>query len=194
MSICIWVDCDEVLCETIDELLKYSPFIEKNIKKEDISSYFLWDVEKINITKEEWIRIFFSFFDSEKFYDCKPVKWALNKLRSMKEKGFKLIVVTARATQFEKQTKKWVEDHFPWIFSDFLFMNQFKENEKSKSQLCKELWISYLIDDSINNLLDVNSAWIKGILLDKPWNQDIEDNELLKRVNSWDDITPELFD
>jgi hypothetical protein len=41
------------LCETIDELLKYSPFIEKNIKKEDISSYFLWDVEKINITKEE---------------------------------------------------------------------------------------------------------------------------------------------
>jgi hypothetical protein len=31
----------------------------------------------------------------------------------MKEKGFKLIVVTARATQFEKQTKKWVEDHFP---------------------------------------------------------------------------------
>ena len=112
MSICIWVDCDEVLCETIDELLKYSPFIEKNIKKEDISSYFLWDVEKINITKEEWIRIFFSFFDSEKFYDCKPVKWALNKLRTMKEKGFKLIVVTARATQFEKQTKKWVEDHF----------------------------------------------------------------------------------
>ena len=194
MSICIWVDCDEVLCETIDELLKYSPFIEKNIKKEDISSYFLWDVEKINITKEEWIRIFFSFFDSEKFYDCKPVKWALNKLRTMKEKGFKLIVVTARATQFEKQTKKWVEDHFPWIFSDFLFMNQFKENEKSKSQLCKGLWISYLIDDSINNLLDVNSAWIKGILLDKPWNKDIEDNELLKRVNSWDDITPELFD
>jgi 5'(3')-deoxyribonucleotidase len=47
MPLCIGVDCDEVLSETIDELLKRSPLREKRIQKSDISSYEIYEVEKV---------------------------------------------------------------------------------------------------------------------------------------------------
>jgi hypothetical protein len=37
-------------------------------------------------------------------------------------------------------------------------MNQFKENEVPKSKLCKDLLIEILIDDSVNNIRDINKA------------------------------------
>lgn len=46
MSICIWVDCDEVLSETVNELIKYPPLKDKNLKRSDITSYDLYEVEK----------------------------------------------------------------------------------------------------------------------------------------------------
>jgi 5'(3')-deoxyribonucleotidase len=47
MSVCIGVDCDEVLSETLKELLKRSPLREKNLKRSDITSYNLFEVDKI---------------------------------------------------------------------------------------------------------------------------------------------------
>ena len=67
----IWVDCDEVLSETIDEILKRWVFKWKNIKKTDINSYFLRDVKKLNITKEIGIEQFFWFFASDDFFKTK---------------------------------------------------------------------------------------------------------------------------
>jgi 5'(3')-deoxyribonucleotidase len=85
MSYCIGVDCDEVLCETIDELLKLPKFKNNNITKEDITSYYLRDIEKLNLTKDEGIHLFFSFFDSPEFYNTKPVKHAYETLTKRKK-------------------------------------------------------------------------------------------------------------
>ena len=61
MPICIWVDCDEVLSETINELLKRSPLKDKWIQRSDILSYDLFEIEKIWLTKEETINAFHWF-------------------------------------------------------------------------------------------------------------------------------------
>ena len=188
MPICIWVDCDEVLSETINQLLKQPILKEKWIKRSDITSYDLYEVAKLWMTLEEAIKLFFSFFESEEYRETQPVSGAYEKLYELKESGHKLYVVTARDKPFEKQTRKRVETHFPWIFSDFLFMSQYTENEIPKSQLCKERWIQLLIDDIVQNIQDVNSLWIPWFLLDKPRNQWVEDSELLHRVYSRDEI------
>ena len=188
MPLCIWVDCDEVLSETLDELLKYSPLKGKWLQKSDITSYELYEVDKLWLTKEEAVQIFFSFFESPEYYMCQPVSWAYEKLYEMKQAGHTLFVVTARKKPHEQLTRKRVESHFPWIFSDYLFMWQHTENEIPKSQLCKDKWIQLLIDDSIQNIKDINNVWIPWLLLDKPRNQWIENSELLHRVYSWDEI------
>ena len=193
MPLCIWVDCDEVLSETIDELLKRSPLKEKWIKKSDITSYDLFEVKKIWMTLEEAIALFFWFFESPEYYQTQSVSWAYEKLYERKQAWHKLFVVTARKKPHEEQTRKRVETHFPWIFSGYLFMGQYTENEVPKSQLCKDRWIEVLIDDNTFNIYDMNRAWIPWFLLDKPWNQWVEDSELLHRVYSRDEIDLSQF-
>jgi len=139
------------------------------------------------------INQFFSFFASDDFFETKPVKWAYKKLKQLKEEWNELYVVTARAEQFKEKTIERVNIHFPKIFSGFLFMNQFKKNEVPKSKLCKDFWIEILIDDSVNNLRDINKEWIPWILLTKPWNSWPKDNHLLKRVASRDDVDISYF-
>lgn len=193
MSLCIWVDCDEVLSETINELIKYPPFKEKNLKRSDITSYELYEVEKIWLSKEEVVQAFFNFFESPEYYLCQPVSWAYEKLYERKEAGHKLFVVTARKKPHEELTRKWVESHFPWIFSDYLFMWQHTENEIPKSKLCKDKWIQLLIDDNTFNINDMNSVWIPWFLLDRPRNQWVENSEWLHRVYSRDEIDLSQF-
>jgi len=193
MPLCIWVDCDEVLSETINELIKYPPLKEKNLKRSDITSYELYEVEKIWLSKEEVVQAFFNFFESPEYYLCQPVSWAYEKLHERKDAGHKLFVVTARKKPHEELTRNWVESHFPWIFSDYLFMWQHTENEIPKSQLCKQRWIQLLIDDNTFNINDMNSVWIPWFLLDKPRNQWVEDSEWLHRVYSRDEIDLSRF-
>ena len=193
MPLCVWVDCDDVLSETINEILKLPILKEKWIKRSDITSYYLSDVDKIWLTKEEAIQTFFSFFESPEYYQCQPVSWAYEKLYERKQAWHTLFVVTARKEPHEEQTRKWVETHFPWIFSGFLFMNQHTKNEIPKSQLCLNKWIQVLIDDSASNVCDMNSVWMPCFLLDKPRNQWIKDSELLHRVYSWDEIDLSQF-
>ena len=193
MPLCIGVDCDEVLSETINELLKRSPLKEKWIQKSDISSYDIYEVEKVWLTKEEAIQIFYWFFESPEYYQCQPVFWAYEKLYERKQQWYKLFVVTARNKPYEEQTRKRVGTHFPWIFSDYLFMNIYTENEIPKSQLCKDKWIQVLIDDSVSNIRDMNSVWMPCFLLDKPWNQWVEDTQLLHRVYSRDEMDLSQF-
>ena len=193
MSLCIWVDCDEVLSETINEMLKFSVLKEKWIKKSDITSYEIYEVEKIWMTKEEAIQTFYSFFESPEYFQTQPVSWAYEKLYERKQAGHTLFVVTARKKPHEEQTRKRVEMHYPWIFSDYLFMNIPTENEIPKSQLCKDKWIQVLIDDNTFNIYDMNWVWIPWFLLDKPWNQWVENSKLLHRVYSRDEIDLSQF-
>ena len=145
------------------------------------------------MTLEEAVNLFFSFFESPEYYQCQPVSWAYEKLYERKQAWHKLFVVTARKKPHEEQTMKRVETHFPGIFSDYLFMGQYTENEIPKSQLCKEKWIQVLIDDNTFNIQDMNWIWIPWFLLDKPWNQWVENSELLHRVYSWDEIDLSQF-
>ena len=191
--LCIWVDCDEVLSETINELLKRFPLKEKWIKKSDITSYDLYEVQKLWLTKDEAILAFNWFFESPEYFQTKPVLWAYKKLRERKNAWHTLFVVTARHTPYESRTKDWVNANFPSIFSDFLFMNQYTENEIPKSQLCKEKWIQVLIDDNAKNILDINWVWIPWFLLDKPRNQWVNDTNLLHKVYSRDEINLSQF-
>ena len=101
--------------------------------------------------------------------------------------------MTARKKPHEEQTRKRVETHFPWIFSDYLFMGQYTEDEIPKSQLCKNKWIQVLIDDNVFNIRDMNWVWIPWFLLDKPRNKWVEDSELLHRVYSRDEIDLNQF-
>lgn len=188
MPLCIWIDCDDVLSQTMSEIIKRSPLKEKWIKMSDITSYKLSEVEKVGLNLEETVQLFYDFFDSPEYMQANPVPWAYEKLYERKKKWHKLFVVTWRPPRYENITREWVEKYFPWFFSDFLFMSQYTENEIPKSQLCLEKWIQVLIDDSASNIYDMNAVWMPWFLLDSLRNQWVENSELLHRVYSRGEI------
>lgn len=55
----IGIDCDEVLAETLDQILETPFFKEKNIHRTDIHSYDLRENKQLPITVEEGIDLFF---------------------------------------------------------------------------------------------------------------------------------------
>ena len=104
MQICIWIDCDDVLSETMNEIIKRSPLVEKWIKLHDITSYSLFEVKKIWVNFEEAVKIFYSFFESEEYHLTQSVSGAYEKLYQRKEQWHKLFVVTGRPEPYEEIT------------------------------------------------------------------------------------------
>ena len=60
------------------------------------------------------------------------------------------VVVTSRQHCIEEQTRKWLQDHYPGIFSNIFFGNHWGVGAKrSKVELCEEAGAKALIDDAV---------------------------------------------
>lgn len=73
----IGVDLDEVLSETIDGVLKFHKYQINGIEahKEDISDYYIFNIEKYKLTKEDAIKYFRVFLDeAQNSEDIFPVQ------------------------------------------------------------------------------------------------------------------------
>lgn len=189
----IWVDMDEVLAELLDMVLEYNDYKiwKEQIKREDVKDYYIHKLSHLWITKEEAISWFRTpmYEDMEKCL-MKRVPWSLERLIELKKDWNKLIIVTARIKEiFWKYTIKWIDIHFPDIFDEIVFADHFTEKSRKKSEVCKELWIEFMIEDNYNYALDLAKNGIKTYLLEKPWNDYIlENHENIIRVSSWENI------
>ena len=190
----IWIDLDEVLAETVDKVLEDNKLIledGRKLTKEDITSYYIYEIKNLPLTSEDSLEIFrkvlVSDFDKLKI---KPSKWVYNKLLEWKQKWYKLKVITARpSTLFEEYTKKWIDKYYPNIFDDIVFANQneniinkqWKDNT-DKWIICKNLWVDIMIEDNCQYANNVASCWIKTYLIKKPWNKNCILHKNLKKV------------
>ncbi len=173
----IGIDLDEVLSETIDGVLKFHNHIINGIpaSKNDISAYYLRDVDKFWMTKEEWMKYFRRFLDeAQRSEDIFPVEWAKEWLEKLRQEWWKIIIVTARRIEIKDFTIHRLNEHFLWLWDEILFANHFSQNEISKSELCKQHGIHIMVEDNFEYAIDLATAGIKTYLLDKPWNQKYE--------------------
>ena len=187
----IAIDVDEVLAETIQSMLKKQNYTWKwkKVNREDLNTYNLWEIEKLWITKNRALWMFVKFqLWSWLTKKIKPVEWAREKLLELREKWFKLYAVTARLSWLRISTKLWLKRNFPDYFEHIVFANFFTSRARKKSEICKEIWASIIIEDNLETCNDCVSQWIKCFLLDKPRNQCDKLNENIKRVYSWGEI------
>jgi len=186
----IWVDLDEVLAETIEKLLKDNNYKlwNKFLKKEDIRSYYIYEMEELWLNKEQTIELFRKVLFEDKKYKIKPVEWALEKLIEWRNKWYDLEIITARNNILKDYTFTWVEKNFPNIFSDIHFVGHFTPDHTPKSVVCKNIWVDIMIEDNFEYAKDVANCWIKTFLIEKPWNKDLWESKNIVRVKSWDEI------
>lgn len=186
----IWVDLDEVLAETVEKLLQDNNHKIWNLKmnKEDITSYYIFEIENIWLDKDQAIELFRKVLNEDKEYKIKPVEWALEKLKSWKNKWYSLEIITARNSLLKDYTFKWIEKYYPNIFDDIHFVWHFTSEYTPKSIICKNIWVDVMIEDNFEYAEDIAWCWIKTFLIEKPWNKNLWERENIFRVKSWDDI------
>jgi len=187
----IAVDIDEVLAETLRSILEKNNYMRKwnKVEWDDLINYNLWEIEKLWITKNWALWLFIKFqLWSWLLNRIKPVKWAREKILELKSKWYKLYAVTARWNLVKLSTKLWLKRYFPDCFQSIVYANFFTSRARKKSDICREIWASIIIEDNLETCIDCASKWFKCYMFDKPRNQSDSLPDWISRVFSWDEI------
>jgi uncharacterized HAD superfamily protein len=180
----IGVDFDDVLldCNTSLSLFhnaRYGTFYERK----DIKSWYL---EKTwGCTRQEAIVRVKEWYESPEHVQSHPVAGALDAISQL-ARLHELHVVTSRPAQVRELTQEWLERHFEDQFSGLHFTSHFEPGIGSKSEVCRTLGISLLIEDSLLHARDVAANGTTVLLLDCPWNQEAVFGNII-RILSWEE-------
>jgi len=136
----------------------------------------------------------FHFLYGSYHHKCSVICGAQNVLSHLAS-SFRMVVITGRSESRKEQTEEWLESNFSKLFSKVYFTNTFLgepwEEKRSKSDLCKDVGIDILIDDSVEEAMEVSSIGIPVLLFDRPWNR-IDLVDAICRVNDWNQVLHKL--
>ncbi len=186
----IGIDLDEVIVEFARGYLKlYNLKYKKNILFENIFSYNLW--ESLGISKEEVVQLADEYYNLEDFENIEFVKDAKKVLQKI-SKNNKLFIITSRPVKIKEKTEAFLKKNFPFINFEVIYSGDFfNEQGKTKADLCAEKKLDVFIEDGKEYALECGKRGIRVFLLDKPWNRDVT-NENIIRVYNWKEILDKI--
>ncbi len=189
----IGVDIDEVLADFIPELLDYhNELYGTNLTKDKIHSYNLCNF--FGGTREEVLKKVYDFYETHSFKNLSIVSGSQEGIQALSENN-KLVIITSRPPITQEITTVWLQKHFLNKFFSIHFTDELvkKEGNKiKKSDICIDLGVDIMIEDSLKNALECASIGIKVLLLDCPWNQSEDLAEGITRVKSWEEIKEKI--
>ncbi len=189
----IGIDSDEVLSSTLKQLVKYPEF--RWAKRESFYKYSPLTSSEVKLPDQTDI-FFWRLFQNPEFWEVQPVPWAYEQLKKIKEAWHTLAVLTWRPQFAAENTKKWIELHYPQIFSLFLFAAVHTEDEISKAELCEQNGVQMMVEDDPYFVSNLSEKGVPCVLLDYPRNQDfnLEKHPNVHKIKSRDAFDLSLLD
>lgn len=188
----IGVDIDEVLAATLPSFLAF--FNKRrgtHFAVKDFHSYCWEDILGLPIAElAAEIRLFLAHGGAARIPPFPGSLAAVQELR----RQHRLVVITSRWGEAVRQSSPWLEKNFPSLIDGVYFsLNEFVPEESggtlSKAEICSQLGVELMIEDSVSVALDCQSSGIPVLLLAHPWNR-IALDWGLQRVASWAEIPP----
>lgn len=182
----IGIDLDDVVFEFVRYLLEY---LEKKFKIRmefnEIISYKFSDV--LDFSDDKVLNIIEKMILDSRNLEYKLCIGAVENIKRI-AKNNEIFFITSRVyidgTE-ESLQKIFLDIDYKIFFSSNPYV---KSQGKNKGEICKELGIDYMIEDSYEYVLKCLDNGINCFLINKPWNINSGDDERIKRVNSWDEI------
>ncbi len=191
----IGIDLDEVLADFNAALRSYHNRVYgTSLKPEDFKTSLYNDVW--GGTLQEAIQKVNNFYCSHFFRDISPIPYSISSIDILRRRN-ELFIITSRPVFIEEETQKWLDkffrNRFLGVFYSSNHYSKVENSGKTKSQQCKELEISVLVDDSLDYIKQCPSIGIKGILFgDYPWNQNGNLPSNVVRVKNWKEVLEQL--
>ncbi|KAI8342859.1 hypothetical protein BC941DRAFT_390041 [Chlamydoabsidia padenii] len=139
------------------------------------------------------------FYQSQAFDTIEPIHdFALEALKMLKKRQYRLVIITSRPQYIAKETKRFVDKHYPGIFDSIYFCNlglseteQLHYVSKRKSTICQEIGVDVLIDHRLDHVLECAKLGVDVLLYDRhyQWNT----NNHIKCATTWRDIIHHHF-
>lgn len=180
MTMNIAIDVDGVLAEQVPAVLEpIRDEFDVEMRKEEVRS---WD-EPIPDTETNIKILIEDRLEDPKFVeDMSTVPGAVEALSSLKWKGHKLIIATARGDHVVESTENWLRNH------GFEFDEVRSVENRSKATLQADL----LVDDYPKNVTEFSDSTGTAILFLQPWNEDfarqVEADDPVYVANGWDEV------
>ncbi|KAJ7275465.1 hypothetical protein B0H12DRAFT_1006202, partial [Mycena haematopus] len=182
----IAVDLDDVLSQTNLKIAQWHN--DKYGTQMGLSTFYYYYYWKNPFwgTLQETIEKVSEFYRTDSIFHATPVPGAREGVQSLKDMGYKLVIVTARTAEVADASWEWVEKYFPGMFTNLVFTGQFKDAHKlhhnevltnlTKSGVCADIKAQILIDDSAENAIQCSTALPPTRVLlfgDYEWNKRI---------------------
>ena len=181
---------DDVIVSFLDGFLKiYNKKYNVKVSSDDITSYKFW--ECLPFSKEESLAIADEFYDSDHFKEIKPIEEAKETILIL-SKTNDLFIITSRPLKLKKPTLDFFNKHFTDMPLRIFHSKPILGEGETKSEICRSLGVSILIEDNKDYAFDCAKKGIKVFLLDKPWNRNSEEHENLIKVRNWNEILENL--
>lgn len=183
----IGIDLDDVVFEFVKPLLEFfNKSYSKDVKFENVHSYRFSDVFGIE-SKE--LKNFIGSMITDNFQMnmelCEFAKEVVLEL----SKDNDIYFITSRGHR--EGTKECLDKHFPKFELIFSSNPYIKTEGHPKSRICLDNKIDFMIEDTRRHALDCAEAGIKVFLIDKPWNQNFEHENVI-RVKDWKEIKEKI--
>lgn len=185
----IGIDIDNTLTDIEDDLMKAAFDYAKSLNK-TINTKYLKSMDDNN-DGNIYQKIFGFNYEELKYFlkdiqesitdNAKPRHLASEIIESLHLDGNKIIIITARDSEFHDDPYKQSE---LWLKKNNIYYDKLIVNARKKSEVCKWEKIDLFIDDNFSNCLDVTKYGIKTIFLNK---KKIKDNMIVS-FDNWKDI------
>jgi 5'(3')-deoxyribonucleotidase len=178
----IGVDLDDVIFEFTKEVLIVVEKVHgRKFGFEDVSSYSFHDV--FDLSLEEIVEII-KGIDMANLPLIEGARDSVLKLSNTNEIYF----ITSRV--FQEGTRESLERHFSGLKYDLFFSSNPHAGTtgKNKGEICREIGVDFMIEDSQKHAKICADYGIKTFLIEKPWNLKSFDHENILKVKNWEEI------
>ena len=166
----IGIDIDNTLTYVKEKLNEAAYNYAISLGKKVDKSYL--QTEDINNDGESYKNVF-QFSDNELKYFLKDIQESITNsalprenvrevLLKLKNKGFEIIIVTARDFEFHDDPYKLSKD---WLDKNNILFDKLIVNARDNATVCEKENINIFIDDQLNNCLNISQKGIKTIMI-----------------------------
>ena len=181
----IAIDIDEVVVKFVERYLEVAKSRGyKSVLYEDVFTYNLWKV--LEMEKKVMFDIMEEYNLMGYYKDVIFVEGAQKGVRFLRD-NYDIYFITSRPKSISKVTRDLIFNEFGVLGDRVIFSGDVLGGAKNKDEICRELGIKVIIEDSEDESLGYAKNGLRVLLLDKPWNQSVK-HENVCRCRDWGEI------
>lgn len=107
-------------------------------------------------------------------------------------KTYEIVTVTARHPEHYDMTQEWLAREFGGVIRETIFVGKISgDRKKSKGLVCKELGVTWLLDDHVEHTNSAHAEGVNAVLFGQyGWQQNIPDHTV--RCLDWPSVMEHL--